>query len=211
MVPAVVAPATYMPAVALISVDGSMEGFRNPSLTVPAGRPRMRPVAAQLLPSPRMLVKTSKLIMPPQWPPGCSTGTPEAESVEEEILPPIMAPPAAAKPPVSNWTDFDRYMEEEPELPLDSANFPYFTAAEWALEPVLFAATGKHMHFSGAALKREVKEKRRARAEPSGCPTGSRPIWSASRPNSPWIRPLGRLTRACSCERRLEQDMEVRK
>jgi hypothetical protein len=96
---------------------------------------------------------------------GMFDGDPEAEPVEEEILPPIMAPPAAAKPPVSDWTDLDRHMEEEPELPPDSANFPYFTAAEWASEPVVFPATGKHMHFSGAALKREAKEKRRARAQ----------------------------------------------
>src|ERR1035438_888569 len=60
MVPAVVAPATYGPAVALISVDGSMEGFRNRSLTVPAGTPRMRPIAAQLLPSSRSLAASSR-------------------------------------------------------------------------------------------------------------------------------------------------------
>ena len=59
-VPAVVAPATYGPAVALIPVDGSMEGFCNPYLTVPAGTPRMRPIAAQLLPSSRSLAASSR-------------------------------------------------------------------------------------------------------------------------------------------------------
>src|ERR1039457_3022886 len=62
MVLAMAAPATYRHAVAAVSVNGSGEGFRKASLTVPAGTlPSNRPMAAQLLPSARSLAASSRL------------------------------------------------------------------------------------------------------------------------------------------------------
>lgn len=76
---------------------------------------------------------------------GMFDGDPEAEPVEEEILPPIMAPPAAAKRQMAAWLDFDAYLGPEPEL------------VAVTTQPI---PEVKHRHYSLAALKREKREKR---------------------------------------------------
>jgi hypothetical protein len=75
-----------------------------------------------------------------------------AEPAEEEILPPLEAPLAAAVYGVSTLTDFDAF------LGLERA-----PAAERKCSSD--RADGKHMHFSLAALKREAKAKRLARPQ----------------------------------------------
>ena len=74
---------------------------------------------------------------------GVFDGDPEAESAEEEILPPLEAPPAVAVYGVATLIDFDRLLEEE--------------LAEVAIIPA-----GKPRHYCLAALKREALWKRRA-------------------------------------------------